>query len=292
MREQLIDAIRKKDTQKAMSLIEQMTPEELYYIDDYIFSSGYTALMYAVRSGNEKICEMLLEKMSLDAINVDNLDGNTALMYASVEGKMDIALKLIGFGAKIDADSVREIQKTLAKNLPNMSIEKLKTLHSYKDMKELKELYTNENYLKPYENYLKTILGNQILGDVFKDFYHNHYEQSVPLTVLLGVLKKYQKTTSNEQEILKIQHWPLVDILQKLVECNGIIDDLQNNQGDQDSIKCLNDISQMYQGIEELMVKHPELEKLGIKCLNLYFERSEPVEQVIIGEINHDSDLM
>jgi Ankyrin repeat len=89
---QLISAIRKGQTQKSINLANEIESEELNDTKD---SAWNTPLMWAAYFKQEKICEILISKMSDKAINAVSLCSYTALTQAATQDLTAICEMLI-----------------------------------------------------------------------------------------------------------------------------------------------------------------------------------------------------
>ncbi len=82
--EQLIRAINKNDTAQAVKITKRIISQQLNKID----INGYTALHWAAEQGMKEVCELLILKMSPEAINAVTIGnvwegGRTALTLAA-----------------------------------------------------------------------------------------------------------------------------------------------------------------------------------------------------------------
>lgn len=129
MWEQLIKFIKKNNIQEAEKLISQLDEQELNRTD----SKGRTALHLAARNSQKNIVKMLLEKMSLEAINSFSNNGYTALHFSfiidefrltkqvekptlSVEEKFEIYIRMLS-GANKCSEADSEIVRMLTEKM-------------------------------------------------------------------------------------------------------------------------------------------------------------------------------
>lgn len=64
---------------------------------------GQPALGLAVREGSDRVVDVLLKQQQLD-VNARNNVGETALMFAALQGRLELAKRLIGQGATVGQD--------------------------------------------------------------------------------------------------------------------------------------------------------------------------------------------
>nr|WP_269429021.1 ankyrin repeat domain-containing protein [Rickettsia endosymbiont of Ixodes pacificus] len=72
---------------------------------NHVNNNGYTALTWAVANGYERVCELLIPKMSNEAINQVTNNGETALSIATNKGfknVCDLLHKIDGFQKLVD----------------------------------------------------------------------------------------------------------------------------------------------------------------------------------------------
>ncbi|MFQ3886869.1 MAG: ankyrin repeat domain-containing protein [Rickettsia conorii subsp. raoultii] len=74
-------------------------------IDD----NGDTALTLAAYKGLDKVCELLISKMSNQAISTINSNGETALTYAASKGLSKVCMQLIPL---MSAPAINTMTKT------------------------------------------------------------------------------------------------------------------------------------------------------------------------------------
>jgi ankyrin repeat protein len=91
MWQELIHAIKDNKRKKAAELIQQLDEKELDRKDE----NGATALIHAAYFYMSNLCELLIPKMSLAAINAVNSDGETALHIAASIGMHKVCKLLI-----------------------------------------------------------------------------------------------------------------------------------------------------------------------------------------------------
>jgi serine/threonine-protein phosphatase 6 regulatory ankyrin repeat subunit B len=58
--------------------------------------------MFASEKGNSDVVDLLLPKIDIDNVNLQNKDGWTALMLASYHGHINIINLLINYGADVN----------------------------------------------------------------------------------------------------------------------------------------------------------------------------------------------
>ncbi len=99
--DKLIEAIKAESEIEAQNLIAKMDIAELNKVDN-----GETALTLAASKGLDKVCEMLIPKMSEQTINYIYKDGYTALTWAAANGYERVCKILI---PKMSNEAINQI---------------------------------------------------------------------------------------------------------------------------------------------------------------------------------------
>ncbi|MCC8418705.1 MAG: ankyrin repeat domain-containing protein [Rickettsia endosymbiont of Glossina mortisans submortisans] len=95
-------AVGKRLSKVCEMLISKMTDQAINYID----KNNDTALTLAAGRGLDKVCEMLIPKMSEQAINYIDKDGYTALTWAAANGYERVCKILI---PKMSNEAINQI---------------------------------------------------------------------------------------------------------------------------------------------------------------------------------------
>ncbi|WP_342270032.1 ankyrin repeat domain-containing protein [Rickettsia endosymbiont of Orchestes rusci] len=122
---QLISAIKENKAEEVENLIKELNSKTLSKIDN----NGETALTWAASKGLEKVCEMLISKMSDQAINhVTKTYGETALTLAA------------GYGLKKVCEMLIPIMTEQAINQVNSGGSTALTLAAFKGLEKVCEM--------------------------------------------------------------------------------------------------------------------------------------------------------
>ena len=95
LKQQLFDAAEAGDAEK----IDQLLRMNIIRVPACSNAGGMTALMIAARNGHTHIVSQLLQLVDEDAINVQDLEGNTALHHAYENGDAKSIKALLASGA-------------------------------------------------------------------------------------------------------------------------------------------------------------------------------------------------
>ncbi|MCC8369544.1 MAG: ankyrin repeat domain-containing protein [Rickettsia endosymbiont of Oxypoda opaca] len=204
-----------------------------------IDKNGNTALTFAAVQGLEKVCEILIPKMTEQAINVVTKAGETALTYAAGEGLEKVCELLI---PKMTEQAINQVTNN------DDTVLSLFQQNGFKNIYNLLNLKTNEqnNQIK------KTNVEKNLAEDVFEKIAYeinvkiannatiNAKDKSIMEDTIKDIINKAQllnntiaieKITTNMQKLIvdkptKLQLMTIEDQIDKLLEPQNINDDV------------------------------------------------------------------